>query len=328
MDKLEKTFQTGEVLKAIDLNAIKDKVNELVEGSNNGAITIDSSLDSNSTNPVQNKVITGELNKKSNNTQTEEPGLYLIDTNHNIVVKYNTDGFDVAKLSAHFKSLLPTRKYPDFSHLNIFFVGDSITASSSKTDKFYWQYLVDWCKIKKTFNGGVSGDKLTGSMASRILNAGSDVDVVVVFGGTNDWQFNSVLGTPDSASNDGTVCGAVKYIIECHWQRNGADKPILFFSPIPRAISYGNLSMNNTAGYSLYDLKEAIKNVCYNYGVPFLDQYDECLLKPWTEVGNSTYFSTASEPSGDGLHPNAEGHKIIAWRMMRFLGDYLIDFNI
>ena len=34
MDKLEKTFQTGEVLKAIDLNAIKDKVNELVEGSN------------------------------------------------------------------------------------------------------------------------------------------------------------------------------------------------------------------------------------------------------------------------------------------------------
>lgn len=65
MDKLEKTFQTGEVLKAIDLNAIKDKVNELVEGSNDRTITIDSSLSDSSLNPVQNKVITGELKKKA-----------------------------------------------------------------------------------------------------------------------------------------------------------------------------------------------------------------------------------------------------------------------
>lgn len=260
---------------------------------------------------------------------TDQQGFFIADTNNNIAFKYDGNGFDVAKLSTHFKSLLPVSNvFPDFSHLNMFFVGDSITASTNRTDKFYWQYLADWCKIKKTFNGGVSGDKLIGSMASRILNAGSDVDVVTVFGGTNDWQFNSPLGTVNSVSNDGTVCGAVKYIIECHWQRNGANKPILFFSPIPRATSYGNLAMNNSAGYSLYDLKEAVKEVCHNYAVPFLDQYDECFLKPWMEVGNSTYFSTSSEPAGDGLHPNAEGHKLLAWRMMHFLGEYLISSNI
>lgn len=67
MDKLTKEFKSGEVLKAQDLNSIKDKVNELVEGVNTGSgttITVDSSLSTTSTNPVQNKVITEELNKK------------------------------------------------------------------------------------------------------------------------------------------------------------------------------------------------------------------------------------------------------------------------
>lgn len=69
MNKLTKEFQSGEVLKAQDLNTIKDKVNELVEDANSGSgatIDIDSSLSTTSTNPVQNKVITEELNKKVN----------------------------------------------------------------------------------------------------------------------------------------------------------------------------------------------------------------------------------------------------------------------
>lgn len=65
MDKLTKEFQSGEVLKAQDLNTIKDKVNELVDDANNGmGITVDSSLSLTSINPVQNKSITAELNKR------------------------------------------------------------------------------------------------------------------------------------------------------------------------------------------------------------------------------------------------------------------------
>lgn len=70
MDKLTKTFQSGEVLKAQDLNTVKDKVNELVDNVNTGgsggggSITVDSSLSTTSTNPVQNKVVTAELKKK------------------------------------------------------------------------------------------------------------------------------------------------------------------------------------------------------------------------------------------------------------------------
>lgn len=72
MEKLTKTFQSGEVLKAQDLNNVKDKVNELVDNANTntggsgggGSITVDSSLSLTSANPVQNKVVTEELNKK------------------------------------------------------------------------------------------------------------------------------------------------------------------------------------------------------------------------------------------------------------------------
>ena len=66
MDKLTKIFQSGEVLKAQDLNSIKDKVNELVDDANDSgvAITVDPSLSLTSINPVQNKAITAELNKR------------------------------------------------------------------------------------------------------------------------------------------------------------------------------------------------------------------------------------------------------------------------
>lgn len=71
MDKLTKTFQAGEVLKAQDLNNMSAKVNEIVDnvntggsGGSGGSITVDSSLSTTSINPVQNKVVTAELNKR------------------------------------------------------------------------------------------------------------------------------------------------------------------------------------------------------------------------------------------------------------------------
>nr|DAT63087.1 MAG TPA: carbohydrate esterase [Caudoviricetes sp.] len=135
MNKLTKEFQSGEVLKAQDLNSIKDKINELVEGSNTeSGMTIDSSLSTSSTNPVQNKVISEALNKKvekengkglSTNdfdneykskvdnmsfggvASTTEKGFFVVDADGKIAFKYDAEGFDVAELSLHFKSLLP-----------------------------------------------------------------------------------------------------------------------------------------------------------------------------------------------------------------------------
>lgn len=299
MDNITKTFVSGEVLKAEDMNLLVSKINEIVNSVNS---------------PISVPII-----------NTENQGFYVCDSNGKIALKYDSGGLDAAVVSSHLKSIIGTSssvsRLPNWDGIKFYFIGDSITGSSTSST-FYHAWLRTWTGLA-VYNGGVSGDKLTGGMASRILNAGTDVDIVTVFGGTNDWSSNVVLGDPiTSTVNDGTVCGGVKYIIQCHRTRNKT-KPILFFSPIPRLTSYGDIGMNNTAGYSLYDLKEVVKKVCSNDSVPFLDQFDNCLIKPWISEENTAFFYNA-----DGLHPNAAGHKLIAWQMMNFISKYIPDNNI
>lgn len=90
MEKLTKTFQPGEVLKAQDLNNVKDKVNELVDNVNTGdsggiSISVDSSLSTTSVNPVQNKVVTSELDKVNAelNKKVDESSVYKKNDTYN-----------------------------------------------------------------------------------------------------------------------------------------------------------------------------------------------------------------------------------------------------
>lgn len=76
MDKLTKIFQSGEVLKAQDLNSIKEKVNELVDGINSGS-GIDSQLDPTSVNPVQNKIISAKIKELQEAIENINLGLII-----------------------------------------------------------------------------------------------------------------------------------------------------------------------------------------------------------------------------------------------------------
>lgn len=70
---------------------------------------------------------------------------------------------------------------------------------------------------------------------------------------------------------------------------------------------------------------EVIKEVCGNYDVPVLDLYHDCgPLRPWIPLNRQTYFSCSSSPQGDGVHPNTEGHRIMAARIYEWLFDYFI----
>lgn len=98
MNKITKIFQAGEVLKAQDLNIMKDKINELVEGVDNSETT------------------TGKIEIVS----TE--GFHFADSSGNGVMNYTADGFDAAKISRHFVELLKeagisgTMEYEIFSN--------------------------------------------------------------------------------------------------------------------------------------------------------------------------------------------------------------------
>lgn len=58
MNKLNMTFQTGQVLGASSLNAMSGKIDELVENANQGThIDVDNEITETSTNPVSSKAL-------------------------------------------------------------------------------------------------------------------------------------------------------------------------------------------------------------------------------------------------------------------------------
>lgn len=69
MDKLNKTFESQQVLTAQEMNQITTKIDEIIDNTE-----IDSELSDSSTKPVQNKVINGkftELESKQNSLENK-----------------------------------------------------------------------------------------------------------------------------------------------------------------------------------------------------------------------------------------------------------------
>ena len=62
-----------------------------------------------------------------------------------------------------------------------------------------------------------------------------------------------------------------------------------------------------------------LKEFCEYYNVMFLDQYHCTGLRPWDSAYNEQYFKSSESAEPDGLHPNAEGHKLIYPRIREFL---------
>lgn len=60
-----------------------------------------------------------------------------------------------------------------------------------------------------------------------------------------------------------------------------------------------------------------------NYLLPIFDIYTGSALYPWQTDANEYYFKPYNEAQygtvPDGLHPNDEGHKVLAYRMKNFL---------
>lgn len=121
------------------------------------------------------------------------------------------------------------------------------------------------------------------------------VDFVVVAGGTNDWGFNSDLGTfADAISkNASTVYGAVAATIEALMD-NYIDAKYLFLTPLPRNDSiYG---ATNEKGNTLKQIATAIKEVCEYYSIPVLDMNTMSNMHMEHHTGRA-------HNTVDGLHP-------------------------
>ena len=129
-------------------------------------------------------------------------------------------------------------------------------------------------------------------------------DFTFIFGGTNDYGMGEAdIGDINSDSNY-TFYGAVKNLVKDLLKKFTNDK-ICFILPLSR---FEEDKIVTHAPLSKY--RDIIKEIC---GVNHIDYLDLCkeLPVPSTD-GKTEYFK-------DGLHPNKQGHKIIARNIIKYL---------
>ena len=204
----------------------------------------------------------------------------------------------------------------DWSNASAVFVGDSITAATQHTEKFYYEYLNDSLGFGSVAKSAVSGSCISvksdyGTNNSPLISRYQSIpggDLIVIFMGTNDFGHATPLGTIND-TEDESFYGALNVIIPGIKSAHPNSR-IVMVTPLHRVkqsdgMTSASDSAFNEAGFVLADYVNAIKAICDKYDIYAIDLFNVPELDPNDASVNSTYYN-------DGLHPNAAGHKKIA----------------
>lgn len=245
-----------------------------------------------------------------------------------IILLHNEYGILAGVLSDYIKG-----KFNIFDGLvgkNVLCIGDSITANTfCYIDHF--KELTRCNIINRGINGRniANSNTIDNSFCQRLdldptapNGYPTDVDIVIVYGGINDWGNRIPFGEINADITPNTFCGALRYLFKGLKERY-LNKPIYIVNQLHTLVdsvadltSYSELSYkdNNenssytittsTEGKTLYDYRNAITRVARMYGLYIIDLH---------KVGFSALIASDRQKYYvDGLHPNAAGGNMIA----------------
>ena len=214
----------------------------------------------------------------------------------------------------------------ELKNKKILFLGDSITegAGSSSVEKRFTD-LVAADTGAVSVNYGIGGTRIARQIKlsdnprweqdfiSRVATMDAEADVVVVFGGTNDWGHgDAALG--DFESRDVyTFYGALHVLYKSLIEKYPS-ATIVILTPLHR-VGENDRKVDPARPNNVRLLKEyvdAIREVAEYYSLPVLDLYKVSGLQPEVQVIKETYMP-------DGLHPNDAGYRILANKVIAFL---------
>ena len=206
-------------------------------------------------------------------------------------------------------------------NIKVNFLGDSITegTGTSGADKIFHALIAKKYGLTAR-NYGIGGTRIAyqsspsanprwdRSFCDRFSQMDDDADLVVVFGGTNDYGHGDApIGTPRDR-DPSTFYGG------CHFLMKGLiekypESTIVIMTPLHRAVE------ERVRGEETLYLKkyvEIIKEVAEYYSLPVIDLWASSGIQPKVDVIKQKYCP-------DGLHPNDAGHVLMAER----IGNYL-----
>lgn len=214
--------------------------------------------------------------------------------------------------------------------LKINFLGDSITygVGTSCEDAIYHAIIKKESGLSEARNYGISGTRYAlqkgtpnrpkddyvdvNSFCERFDSMDDDADVVVVFGGTNDYGHGDAPIGEFSDRTPDTFYGACHYLFS-GLIRKYMGKPIIIMTPLHRL---GELNIPECKykgeGAPLKDYVNIIREVAEYYSLPVCDLYATSGIQPEIPEILETYIP-------DGLHPSDAGNKLMAARLTSFL---------
>lgn len=190
----------------------------------------------------------------------------------------------------------------------VHFLGDSITqgASATETTCFVGLFKSAYPNGQIT-NYGVGGTRIAPQthpsaekiwdydFLARANDMSPDADLIVVFGGTNDFGHGDAPFGEIGSKDQSTFCGALYTLFENLLIKYPYAK-ILVLTPLHR------LDETNEKGLSLKDYVVAIRQTAEYFSFPVLDLYKNAGMNPCVANVQKTLMP-------DGLHPNEIGHR-------------------
>ncbi len=212
------------------------------------------------------------------------------------------------------------------------FLGVSITEGVGVADRKNNRYdnvLKKLCDLKEVYNYGIGGTRLAYQtvpsespvwdlyFCGRAYRLDKSADIVVVYGGVNDYIHGDAPFGQFGDKTPATFCGAVSFLMR-FLKSQFAGKTVVFMTPA--RLCYGENTgaapsthpYRRANGRPLPEYVEIIKQTGAHYGIPVLDLYANLGIDPNREEDKETY-------TADGLHFNDAGHRVIAERLKAFL---------
>ena len=213
----------------------------------------------------------------------------------------------------------------DLAGKKIAFLGDSITegCGTSSLEHTFWNVLGQKTGAQ-VFGYGIGGTRIAPQRVpsdpradqdfiSRVDGMIPDADVVVVFGGTNDFGHGDApFGTRGDQTSE-TFCGALHVLFTKLYERYPAAQLVVM--PPTHRLSETDSVMNEFGVRRSGNLRayvQAIRDAAEDFAVPVLDLFRVSGIQPSVPALREAYMP-------DGLHPNDAGHAKIADKLIGFL---------
>ncbi|MCR5694800.1 MAG: SGNH/GDSL hydrolase family protein [Clostridia bacterium] len=145
----------------------------------------------------------------------------------------------------------------------------------------------------------------------RVDDMAKDADVVIVFGGTNDFGHGDAAFGEYMSEDEWTFCGAFNQLLKKLFVAF-PNAEIVVMTPLHRASENVTTNEIGLPCHPLRDYVEMEKKYCEHYSVPVLDLWSVSGIQPCNEVLRERF-------APDALHPNDRGHERIADRIIGFL---------